>query len=540
MYLDYFGLSKLPFTISPDPEFLFPSVGHQEALAHLQYSLTGHGGLIALTGEVGAGKTTLCRAFIDALPDNIHLAYIFNPQLSPIELLQTICDELHIEYQSDDSLKQLYQRLNQSILEWYSQGERVICLIDEAQVMSPVVLEQVRLLTNLETNKEKLINLVLVGQPELRDLLAQHQLRQLNQRITARYHLNLLTKQECRDYLAHRVAQAGSPSQLFVQSASDQIWQAAHGIPRLINAVADRALLGAFASSSVQVSVKIARQAIAEVIGQEARSQPISAESKSWTPADLAQPRWIKPALLMSSVAVGTFSFLLWQAQTESKPLNRVTQSVSSMVSSVAGKRSDENTMPVPSQVGAGDTSSVNQAASLATIPREDDLTASAVSGANPLSLLTRSINLPDVNCGQLIAYNYRCVRLAWSLAELRKLEHPVAVETATGRWQLLANAQQQPVSSAMVLWQPPQGYVSAVRPGDRSDVITWVRQKLDVSWSSKWNTIGPTGQNVRIDNTFYDPILAIAVEEFQKRNRLTPDRTIGPKTILYLQRDDS
>ena len=535
MYLDYFGLSKLPFTISPDPEFLFPSVGHQEALAHLQYALTGHGGLIALTGEVGAGKTTLCRAFIDSLPNTVHLAYIFNPQLSPIELLQTICDELHINYEADDSLKQLYQKLNEATLNWYSKGERVICLIDEAQVMSPVVLEQVRLLTNLETSKEKLINLVLVGQPELRDLLAQHQLRQLNQRITARYHLNLLTKQECRDYLSHRVCQAGSPSQLFTQSASDQIWQAAHGIPRLINAVADRALLGTFATNSAQVSVKIARQAIAEVIGQESRFQKNLGQTTQWSVSSSAQPSWIKPALLASLASISIFSLLVWFSQATFSPFTLMPSvGLFSEASEMTARSDDEASQPYSSLTEQAEiTNSNNIEQPLDSVRVQDQV-------VNPLTLLTQSVNLPDLSCDQLVAYSYRCVRLAWSPAELRQLRHPVAVEVAAGRWQLLADARQESISSAMVLWKPPQGYINAVRPGDRSEVINWVRKKLDVSWSSNWNTIGPTGQSVAIDEAFYDPILAVAVEKFQKENRLIPDRTIGPKTILYLQRDDS
>ena len=201
MYLEHFGLTRFPFSIAPDPDFLFPTQGHQEALAHLHYAFTGMSGLMCLTGEVGTGKTTLCRTFMNAAPESVHIAYIFNPQLSPVELLQAICDELGLSYPADASLKSLYQILNHRLLELYSQGDKVICVIDEAQVMPAPLLEQIRLLTNLETSKEKLLSLILVGQPELNELLQRHDLRQLNQRITARFHLKHLTVAEARDYL---------------------------------------------------------------------------------------------------------------------------------------------------------------------------------------------------------------------------------------------------------------------------------------------------------------------------------------------------
>jgi general secretion pathway protein A len=284
MYLEYFGFQRLPFTIAPDPEFLFPSQGHQEALAHLSYAHTGHGGLICLTGEVGVGKTTLCRAFMKQLPEHTHLAYIFNPQLSPLELLQSLCDELAVEYPEDATLKSLYAILNQALLCCYGKRDRVICVIDEAQCMPASLLEQVRLLTNLETDKEKLLTLILVGQPELRDILQRHDLRQLNQRITARYHLNLLSLPECRAYLDHRVQCARCVLQpesasLFNAAAVKVIWQASGGVPRLMNSLADRSLLGAYASSKSLVTRSIANQAVHEVLGEPPKNRVVSRPS---------------------------------------------------------------------------------------------------------------------------------------------------------------------------------------------------------------------------------------------------------------------
>lgn len=266
MYLEHFGLQRLPFTIAPDPDLLFPSENHQEALAHLHYALTGHGGLVCLTGEVGTGKTTLCRAFLANLPKGIRSAYIFNPQLSPVELLQAIAEEFGIDTNNVHSQRELYNLLNQTLLAGYAQGERFICVIDEAQTMPASLLEQVRLLTNLETNHEKLLTLILVGQPELQQVLANHNLRQLNQRITARFHLTHLSWRDCVQYINYRCKKSGASRSLFSTLAMWRLWRASNGIPRILNTLADRALLGAYALNKKKVSWSLVRGAQAEVL----------------------------------------------------------------------------------------------------------------------------------------------------------------------------------------------------------------------------------------------------------------------------------
>lgn len=266
MYLEHFGLLRLPFTIAPDPDLLFPSKNHQEALAHLHYALTGHGGLVCLTGEVGTGKTTLCRAFLADLPKGVRSAYIFNPQLSPVELLQAIAEEFGIATNNSQSQRELYNLLNQTLLEGYAKGERFICVIDEAQTMPASLLEQVRLLTNLETNHEKLLTLILVGQPELQQVLANHNLRQLNQRITARFHLSHLSWQDCVQYINYRCEKSGAKRNLFSTAAMWRLWRASKGIPRILNTLADRALLGAYALNKHRVGWTLVRGAQAEVL----------------------------------------------------------------------------------------------------------------------------------------------------------------------------------------------------------------------------------------------------------------------------------
>ncbi len=248
MYLEYYGLDEAPFSITPDPSFIYLSGRHRDALAHLLYGVGqgGSGGFVQLTGEVGTGKTTMCRCLLEQLPENTQVALVLNPLLTPGELLATICEELGISTEDiAGSNKALVDALNAYLLKQHGKGRRVVVMIDEAQNLSPEALEQVRLLTNLETPKEKLLQMVLLGQPELRQLLQRSDLRQLAQRITARYHLKPLNQEETRAYVRHRMMVAGAQRSPFTRSALRALYQRSGGVPRLINIIADRALAGA-------------------------------------------------------------------------------------------------------------------------------------------------------------------------------------------------------------------------------------------------------------------------------------------------------
>ncbi len=275
MYTNYFKLKQAPFSIAPDPRYLFMSERHREALAHLLYGINSGGGFVLLTGEIGAGKTTVCRCFIEQIPENCRLAYIFNPKLSVGELLQSVCEEFRIAAPSGEAgeagIKGYVDAINAYLLASHAQGRNNVLVIDEAQNLAPDVLEQLRLLTNLETSERKLLQIILIGQPELRTMLARPELEQLAQRVIARYHLGPLSELETGAYIAHRMAVAGSQgAPVFPAAMTPLVHRATGGVPRRINLLCDRALLGAYVENSVEVTRTILRKAGEEVFAGDA------------------------------------------------------------------------------------------------------------------------------------------------------------------------------------------------------------------------------------------------------------------------------
>ncbi|MGL5360250.1 MAG: ExeA family protein, partial [Shewanella sp.] len=268
MYKAFYGLSDNPFSIAPNPHYLFLSDRHREALAHLTYGLGETGGFVLLTGEVGTGKTTVSRCLLGQLPANTDTAFILNPSLTELELLATLCDELGICYGENPTLKKLTDRLSQFLLANHEKGRNTVLIIDEAQHLRPGVLEQLRLLTNLETDTKKLLQVILIGQPELQMLLKRQELRQLAQRITARYHLLPLSEDDISLYILHRLQVAGRFEPLFTRKAIKVIHKYSGGIPRLINLLCERALMAGYAQSRVPIDHHMVRQAAAEVLGE--------------------------------------------------------------------------------------------------------------------------------------------------------------------------------------------------------------------------------------------------------------------------------
>lgn len=299
MYTQYFGLTDKPFAISPDPRFLYMSELHREGLAHLVYGMNTDGCFILLTGDVGTGKTTICRCLLEQLPENADIAIILNPRLTARDLLKTMCQELGIEDVSQRAtLNTFISRLNEHLLATHSKGRTTTLIIDEAQDLDMNVLEQLRLLTNLETNTEKLLRIVLIGQPELREMLNKPELSQINQRITSRYHLKPLESQEVEHYIHHRLSVAGRPSApLFTSKAVKLIVKKTQGIPRLINVLCDRALLGAYAENETQVDHTVVKRAAKEIFANQQGE------------TDSNGTQWILlSAILLLAIIVGLFN----------------------------------------------------------------------------------------------------------------------------------------------------------------------------------------------------------------------------------------
>lgn len=295
MYTGFFGLTSEPFSIAPNPEFMYLSPRHAEALAHLRYGLGDAGGFVLLTGEVGTGKTTVSRSLLQELDEQTDVAFILNPTLSALELLAAMCDELKIRYRKTDaSLKLLSDKITQRLQKNHEAGKKTILIIDEAQHLQPAVLEQLRLLTNLETNTKKLLQVILIGQPELQQLLQRNDLRQLAQRITARYHLLPLSYAEVQQYVRFRLQVAGCQRPVFSEKAVKKLFELSGGIPRLLNLLADRSLLAAYSQQQPLVEVSAVQRAAAEIL-------PVITRPSVKAPL----PGWLWPLLALSGILLG-------------------------------------------------------------------------------------------------------------------------------------------------------------------------------------------------------------------------------------------
>ena len=266
VYQDYFGLNCKPFGIVPDTRFLFLSDSHREAIAHLVYALNEKNGFVQLTGEVGVGKTMACRYILANIPDDIDVALILNPRVDEIGLLRMLCQEMHIDYSKDQHPNELTRLINNKLLESYAANRHTILIIDEAQNLPKRTLEQLRLLTNLETDTQKLLRIILIGQPELGELLAEYDMRQVAQRITSRYHLTTLGPDETDDYIHHRLRVAGCNHRLFSKNACRKAHKLTQGTPRLLNLLCDRALIAAYSRGEPEVNAKLIKKAAIEAL----------------------------------------------------------------------------------------------------------------------------------------------------------------------------------------------------------------------------------------------------------------------------------
>jgi general secretion pathway protein A len=530
MYLTHFGLAEWPFSNTPDPRFVYLSPRHEEALAHLLYGVRERGGFVQLTGEVGTGKTTTCRYLLSQLPEGVDVALIVNPILTPEELLATVCDELRVAYPGEErTRKALVDALYQHLLVMHGRGRRTVLIIDEAQNLGVEALEQLRLLTNLETATEKLLQIILIGQPELTMLLARQDLRQVAQRVTARYHLRPCTERDTRAYVARRLQVAGQNLRLFEPGALHAVHRASRGVPRLINVICDRALLGAFAEGKRVVSARTVRRAAREVAGE-------------WSGL-LA--RWLRGAAAVAAVAAlpalaVTGAMLEWWRIPTIDEWRRAP---------IAARRS-----PGPPPALAL-TPAVQPAASAAAPPARE---VAALLGARPAdksSALVRVLARWGVNvspgedpCRAAVQAGLECYdgRGTWTV--VRRLGVPVAVKlvTADGARHYVAvtgfegdtvtlqfgdRAETLPTTAIdrlwdgvfAVVWRPLPGLARVLSPGMQGPGVAWLRRALnegDVVSRER----GPA---------VYDEALAAQVVAFQRREGLEADGIAGIETLV-------
>ena len=520
MYHQHFGLNEAPFSIAVNPRYLFMSQRHRDALAHLLYGVSGGGGFILLTGEVGTGKTTINRCLLEQLPDTTDLAIILNPALSAVELLASACDELSIDYPAGtQSLKALTDALHRYLLENYERGRRTVLMIDEAQHLDFNVLEQIRLLTNLETNDEKLLQIILIGQPELTEKLSRPELRQLNQRITARYNLQPLNFDETAAYIKHRLEVAGLKGgvSLFETSALRRIHSLTRGIPRLINVLCDRSLLGAYGQKQSRVTRLLVRDAATEVFGE------VSGKA-SWQ-------RALVPAVLGAVlVLVLAFAWLLW----------------ASGPSGLVDKTSSNK--PV-SAITATDTGEVNTSEPIID-QSPVTWTFSPDAGRERLWLLASDVPSPGSVCPPPPMTGIRCsegVAAVWN--DIASLNRPVLLEMVTPQrfaesvlvlrfegveailWsdQGLVSAPLSDLAPTWTgryqyLWQPPRGWVGPIGLGESGPVVAEVAQMFATLDGVSLTTISQFGD-----------ALATRVRLFQAAEGLVADGVVGEQTLLRL-----
>ena len=542
MYAAYFGLKSEPFSIAPDPRYLFMSERHREALAHLLYGLGGGGGFVLLTGEIGTGKTTVCRLFLEQIPADCNVAYIFNPKLTVTELLQSVCEEFHVSVARKDvsppTVKDYLDPLNEFLLQAHAAGRNNVLIIDEAQNLSAEVLEQLRLLTNLETRERKLLQIILIGQPELRSMLARPELEQLAQRVIARYHLDALTPAETGQYVRHRLEVGGLDRPLpFDRKALQRIHELSRGVPRRINLLCDRALLGAFANARGGVDRATIDKAAAEVFDNPAAPPPLRRRTA---------------AILGLGLVAGAGLFAA---------VNHVVQE--SAAPAVAAKADSPAAVAPVAAASAADAAAAAPVASLSAVPALEPPRAPASAAAARTLLrdrdeawreLARAWNVePGAGeaCKALQKDGLYCFSKNLNLATIRELSRPgilvldagsgnpsYALLTALTRdtATLRAAGTEQTVTLAALaarwqgdfatLWRAPPGYTGRL-PDTQGATVDWIATRLALLEGDT----PPAGRKV------LDTQLTSKLRAFQLAQGLAGDGQPGPMTLMQLNR---
>jgi general secretion pathway protein A len=540
MYTSFFGLSEKPFAITPDPRYLYLSERHAEALAHLLYGINESGGFIQLTGEVGTGKTTVVRTLLSRVPHHADVAVILNPRVTPVEFLLTICEELGlgIAEADRDSVKQMVDALNRRLLGAHAEGRRIIVLVDEAQNLSIDVLEQVRLLTNLETPTQKLLQIILIGQPELRELLDRTDLRQLAQRITGRYHLKPLSREETKGYVRHRLRVAGATEDIFTPAALVELHRLSQGIPRVINVACDRALLGAYTQETKKINAGLVRRAAGEVYGRR------------FLPTWLG---WVVGSLGLVALAGGLF--LGWQFWRQSSPIfsaSRTPKSTTAAHPETAATTPATTAAALPvvpppaAPVPAPKLASVS-----ALLEANEANTTDAAAFRRLLSLWGTALSDDRDPCGQAAKAGLSCLEQRGSWTQVRTLNRPAILTLTDERGQrhrvVLSSLDDKTATLNLgehnekvsiddlsrdwfgeftVVWKPKTSRTRPLSLGMQGDEVRWLRRSLNA-------LAGGASDPEHAD--VFDQELAIAVQNFQREHRLNVDGIAGVQTQVVL-----
>ena len=529
MYAVHFGLTERPFSLAPDPRYLFLSDGHREALAHLLYGLQG-GGFVQLTGEVGTGKTTVCRALLDQLPPEVDVAMIFTPRLTAVELLAALCTELRVDTPADTtSVKSLVDALSRRLLDTHARGRRTVVIIDEAQNLSMEVLEELRLLTNIETTREKLLQVILIGQPELVELMQRPELRQLGQRVTARYHLRPFAIDETKAYVGHRLEVAGQQGEsMFTPAALWTVHRRSGGVPRLINNICDRALLGAYATGKRRVTAGVVRRAASEVLGPGV--------GRYWAEAGVA-------AAAIAAVLVGATLLRPDSMQYVSDWwARRIMGTAVAMSPTTINTPAAPNPAVTPVEAQPKETPSL--AALLDTKTRDRDIAFARLFAVWGEDYASRR---GEQGCDFARRAGLRCLMKTGTWKVLRRLDLP-AILTLTApdgdyHWVTMTALHEDTATldvngetrtfplteierfwdgAFVALWRTPNLTTSDLRPGMSSRDVAWLRQQLATGGTTDRTTV-------------YDDELKRRVVAFQRAHGLTPDGIVGDETLVRL-----
>ncbi len=512
MYNSYFNLNENPFSIAPDPRFLYMSEQHREALAHLLFALETEGGFVLLTGEVGTGKTTVCHCLLEQLPGDLDVAFVLNPKLTAGELLATVCDELRIDYPAGTtSGKILVDKINRYLLATHASGRKTVLIIDEAQNLSTEVLEQIRLLTNLETTQRKLLQVVMLGQPELRELLARPELRQLSQRITARYHLGPLERGEVSAYINHRLAVAGHRKKLFNDQTIGLVYRYTGGIPRLINVLCDRALLGTYVQGQDKVSTSTLKTAAREVLGSDIAPPPKSP----------GRGLRLFLALLFAALAGGWLTVGWQYLESKSSPIHPPGPE-QLLDSPTIVAEPPPFTWPETLDPDASRESAFVRLLALWGIEYSTGTKACTQAEENGLSCLHRRGNL-----GSLLHLNRPAVLSMlnpkgeeFSVA-LISIDHGLANLAVEDREVQISTDQLEKnwTGAYIILWRTPAGFSRVIRPDRAGADRDWLAARIADLFGK--------------DLTGAD--LAVAVEKYQQAEGIRADGIAGPETIIHL-----